>query len=115
MSMELKLSDGDYTAAAGGMLKTVSGTEELLQRVALKLAARRGAFPFMPQFGSRLYELSRAKNAQREAAARQYIVEAIADEPVSPTEITLSEDGDVLVVTVEFEYGGQTLAVKTVV
>ena len=51
--MELMLRDGDYVRASGGGLKTVTGTEELLQRVLFQLSARRGSFPLLPEVGSR--------------------------------------------------------------
>ena len=43
--MELKLVDGNYVADATGGLAAVSGTEELAQRVVMKLTAREGGFP----------------------------------------------------------------------
>ena len=58
--MELKLIDGDYAADASGGLATVSGIEELAQRVLMKLTARRGSFPLMPDYGSRLYTCPRS-------------------------------------------------------
>lgn len=78
--MELKLKNGKYTAVSRGGLERVSGTEELRQRVEMKLTARRGGFALMPEFGSRLYLLSSVKPSHRAAAAEQYIREALSDE-----------------------------------
>lgn len=78
--MELKLSGGSYVPRADGGLETVSGSEEAAQRVLMKLAARRGGFYPLPEYGSRLYTLCRLKPSEREAAAGQLIAEALADE-----------------------------------
>ena len=53
--MELKIKNGDYIPDGLGGFVTVQGTEKLLQRALLKLTARRGVFPFMEDFGSRLW------------------------------------------------------------
>ena len=53
--MELKLENGDYLPDGHGGLQQAG--EELLQRVLNRLSARRGSFPFLPDFGSRLYLL----------------------------------------------------------
>lgn len=58
--MELKLRNGDYVPDGVGGLKRVEGREALLQRVLFKLTARRGAFPFLPELGSRLWQLGKA-------------------------------------------------------
>ena len=73
----------------------MSGSLELAQRVEMKLCARRGGFALMPQFGSRLYMLPGVRASEREAAARQYIAEALADEPLVELEgLTLAYIGD---------------------
>lgn len=77
---ELKLQNGKYAASRYGGFETVCGNEELAQRVEMKLCARRGGFALMPEFGSRLYLLPKVQPSQREAAARQYIAEALAGE-----------------------------------
>ena len=79
--MELKLRNGAYLLSAAGGFQTVSGTEELAQRALMRLAARRGGFPPLPDYGSRLHTLCRLKSAERSAAARQYVVEALSPEP----------------------------------
>ncbi len=55
--MELAMQNGDYVPDGVGGLRRVSGREALLQRVLFKLAARRGAFPFREDLGSRLWQL----------------------------------------------------------
>ena len=66
--MEWKLMDGDYVPDGMGGLTALSGGEEVLARVLYRLTARRGALPFLPNLGSRLYQLGREKPAARQAA-----------------------------------------------
>ena len=66
----LALVNGDY-AAIGNGLAAVSGKEAVLQRVLMKLTARRGQFPFLEDFGSRLWMLGQLRPAERQAAAEQ--------------------------------------------
>lgn len=79
--MERKLSGGDYLPGAQGDFQALDGAQALLQRVLFRLTARRGQFPFLPQMGSRLYQLCRdGKPSARAALARQYTVEALKEE-----------------------------------
>jgi phage baseplate assembly protein W len=97
--LELKLENGRYIAGTRRGLDTVSGNDELCQRVGMKLSARRGAYPLMPNYGSRLYTLSGIKPSQREAAAKQFIAEALEDEEnlvIGEVSITERENGSVL-------------------
>ena len=108
--MELKLKNGDYLPDGYGGMVRLEGEEALLQRVLFRLTARRGALPFLPALGSRLYQLGRERPAARLAAARQYVAEALAQEPVSVTEVTLRDaGGGRLEVAVFLESQGQTL------
>ena len=113
--MELLLKNGDYRPDGKGGFARVMGDEELLQRVLFKLTVRRGSFPLMPELGSRLSELLRHKESQRESLARQYVTEALKDEdnlivehvattPVSGglrVKVFLKKDSRALNVTVE--------------
>ena len=78
--MERKLIGGDYVPDGRGGLETLSREEALLQRVLFRLTARRGQFPFLPNMGSRLYQLGREKPSARQALATQYAAEALRDE-----------------------------------
>ena len=91
-----------------GGFATVSGEDETVQRVLMKLTARRGAFAPLPEFGSGLYTLPRLKRSQRETAARQMVHEALADETdVTVTDVSYAEeDRDTGVVTVALRIGG---------
>ncbi len=78
--MELKLTDGKYIRGEKLGVAQVSEVEELLQRIEMKLKIRRGAFLPLPDYGSRLHLLSTEKPSNRQSAARQYVLEALADE-----------------------------------
>ena len=54
--------------------------EEILQRALSRLTARRGSFPFLPEFGSRLYLLGTVAPSVRALAAERYVTEALAPE-----------------------------------
>lgn len=92
--MELRIKDGDYVPNGSGGFVTVRGTDRLLQRALLKLTARRGAFPFMEDFGSRLWQLGRVEPAGRRAAAVQYAAEALEGEELTVKDVTLEDGGD---------------------
>lgn len=110
--MELELRDGDYVADGVGGLRRVQGREALLQRALFRLTARRGAFPFWESLGSRLWALGRLPAPERQAAARQYVAEALAEEPVTVEEVLLEQgEGGAAAVTVRLRYEGETLPV----
>ena len=96
--MEIALEGGRYTAAKTGGLETVTGTDELAQRLLMKLTARRGGFAPMPSYGSRLYTLAGAvKPKERLTAARQFVAEALEEESgVEVNGIEITEDGGAL-------------------
>lgn len=111
--MELKLKNGDYVPDGMGGLQRVNGQEELLQRVLFCLTARRGMFPFGETLGSRLWQLGRLPPSQRQAAAEQYVAEALAGEKglaVESVELKCREDGTAELHAV-LEYEGEELRV----
>ena len=115
--MAMKLVNGDYVKNVWGGFETVSGVEEILDRVLFKLNCRRGGFAPMPELGSRLYLLGREKIENLNSAARQYILEALTGE----TEIAVSDvtavknfDGSISV-KAEFNYLGENTAVTVTV
>lgn len=110
--MELELRDGDYVADGVGGLRRVEGREALLQRVLFRLTARRGAFPFWENLGSQLWRLGRIPAAERSAAARQYVTEALAEEPVSVESVSLRQSPEGRAeLTAELRYQGEPLPV----
>ena len=114
--MERKLAGGDYVPDGVGGFVGLSGGEEVLARVLFRLTARRGGLPFLPRLGSRLYLLSREPAARRLSAARQYVAEALAEEPVTVTDVTLSpEEQGRVSVRVLLDYQGTELSVSAAV
>ena len=110
--MELKLRNGDYVPDGVGGLKRVEGREALLQRVLFKLTARRGAFPFLPELGSRLWQLGKAPPAQQQAAAVQYAAEALEGEALTVESVELEpQAGGAMALAVRFVWRGEPLSV----
>ncbi|WP_298024012.1 hypothetical protein [uncultured Dysosmobacter sp.] len=109
--MELQLRDGDYIPNGAGGLRRVTGREALLQRMLFRLTARRGSFPFWEDLGSRLWQLGQVPAVQRQSAAKQYVAEALAEEPglrVDSVELTETGDGAAALL-VELFYEGERL------
>ena len=111
--MALLIKDGDYVADERGGLRTVGGAQDLLQRVLFRLQARRGSFPFLPELGSRLWQLGQLPAVQRQSAAEQYVAEALAAEPELTVErVSLTESGGGRAqVTAAMTWRGETLSV----
>ena len=95
--MEARIRNGDYLPDGQGGFLRAEGGEALLQRALLRLTARRGRFPFLPDFGSRLYLLGMVAPTVRELAAERYVTEALAMEDLTVEEVRLDEDGDLSV------------------
>lgn len=103
--MEIKFVDGAYVADECGDFETVSGKEEILQRILFKLTAHRGGFPLLPELGSRLFLLPREKSSDRENAARQFIMEALQEEELVVLEtIKMLQVDDRIELTLWFRY-----------
>ena len=114
--MEPRLKNGDYIPDGLGGVVRCEGAEALLERVLFRLIARRGGLPFLPRLGSRLYLLSREPVTQRLSAARQYVAEALSEEPVSVTNVELASLGeDRAQLTVWLDYQGTELSVSMAV
>ena len=112
--MELKLDNGYYVPANYQGFAQVSELEELAQRLMMKLTAKRGQFFPLPDYGSRLYLLPKILPSQRETAARQYVIEALADEnEVELTDFELFQTGLSALITATFSYKGDTKLVIT--
>ena len=113
--MELKLENGRYVPGEQGALAHVSGTEELRQRILMKLAARRGGFPLLPGYGSRLHLLGRVRPSERQSVAAQYVMEALADESrLELTSLELTDlGGGTARLSLVFEADGEAVRVET--
>ena len=108
----LMLVNGDYVPQGNG-LRSAKGDEAVLQRMLMKLTARRGQFPFMENFGSRLWTLDRLRPAERQAAAEQYVAEALADEVgLKVDSVTLADSGGTAKLTVAATVEGTQLTAE---
>lgn len=110
--MELRLRNGDYVPDGVGGLLRVEGREALLQRALFRLTARRGTFPFLPELGSRLWQLGAIPPAQRQAAAAQYAAEALEDEALAVESVELGPGAEgAMALTVNCAWQGEPLPV----
>ena len=57
--MSLLLKDRDYAVDGNGGVAVARDGDELVGEVLFRLTARRGSFPFLPELGSRMYQLRR--------------------------------------------------------
>lgn len=113
--MERKLSGGDYLPGSQGDVQSLDGAQALLQRVLFRLTARRGQFPFLPEMGSRLYQLCRdGKPSARSALARQYTVQALeSEEDLTVTDVQWTQlEGSRGHLQVYLEWQGEPLSVS---
>lgn len=105
--MELMVRDGDYVSDERGDFRRAEGSGELIQRVLWKLSIPRGSFPLLLDLGSGLHLLGRQKPSRRESMARQYVAQALADEPeLTVTGVELDGDGGL---RVQLEHRGEEL------
>lgn len=110
--MELALRNGDYLSNGAAGLRRVQGKEALLQRVLFRLTAKRGSFPFWETLGSRLWQLGQLPPSARQAAAKQYVVEALEEERgLTVKDVSLTQEGDRAALTAELSYEGEVLSV----
>ena len=111
--MEWKIVEGDYVPDGMGSPTALSGGEEVLARVLYRLTARRGKLPFLPDLGSRLYQLGREKPSARRALAAQYVEEALREETdLAIQSVELAQEGDVGLLTVYLDWQGEALTVR---
>lgn len=111
--MGILWKEKDY-AVKDGRVVCVSGGENVLSRVLFLLTARRGSFPFLPELGSRLHLLSRAKPGQRQSLAELYVTEALAGErDVTVTQVRVRREEERLWVETDLEWQGRRLSVQT--
>ena len=110
--MELKIVNGDYVPDGAGGLTGLTGAEEVLARVLFRLTARRGALPFLPKLGSRLYQVTWERPSRWQGLAERYVREALEEESelnVSAVEVAEGEGGAQLVVRLDWQ--GEALSV----
>ena len=109
--MELRLKEGDYVPDGLGGFQRLEGREALVQRLMFRLQAHRGALPFWETMGSRLWQLGRFPPEQRQAAAVQFVSEALEEEEglVVESVVVREETPGVLSVRAELRYQGEVL------
>lgn len=109
---ELSIQNGDYVTDGAGGLRRAEGAEALLQRVAFRLRAHRGQFPFQETLGSDLWKLGRMSAAVRESAAEQMVAEALANEKdLLVDHVTMQTDAEgVSSLTAALDYKGERLS-----
>ena len=111
--MGILWNEKDY-GVKDGHIVYLSGGEAVLNRVLFLLTARRGSFPFLPELGSRLHLLARAKPGQWESLARLYVTEALAKEKdLAVLDVRVRRDGERLWVETDLEWQGTTWSVQT--
>ena len=110
--MSLLLQDRDYADDGNGGVAVVQDGDELLGEVLFRLTARRDSFPFLPELGSRMHLLRRAKPSARESLALQYAVEALEGlTEVTVTGASVRQENGAFWVSVELLWQGTRLAV----
>lgn len=114
--MENLLRNGDYVPDGFGAFTRTQELQELLQRALFRLQCRRGSFPFLPELGSRLYELGKEKPSVRDALARQYAAQALEgmELRVADASVTATAD-DHAGVRIELDYCGQKTSVEVTI
>lgn len=75
--MDTKIKNGGWVKNSSGLPQTVECSEELLQRVLIRLTVPLGSFVFQPSFGSRLYLVWREDENLRAQRAVQLAQEAL--------------------------------------
>lgn len=111
--MEWKIMDGDYVPNGAGSLTALTGGEEALARALYRLTARRGALPFLPGLGSRLYQLGREKPSARQALAAQYVTEALREEAdLNVRSVELTQTGEDVLLAAHLDWQGEELTVQ---
>ena len=110
--MSLLLKDRDYADDGNGGVAVAQDGAEVLDEVLFRLTARRESFPFLPELGSRMHLLRRAKPSERENLALQYAVEALEDlTEVTVTGASVRQEDGAFWVNVELLWQDTRLAV----
>lgn len=89
-----KLRNGDYVPNTRGGFVRLEDREALLMQALFRLQCRRGAVPYRPELGSRLWKLRTAKPSSRRSLAMAYCAEALRELPLTVTDVVLAEQED---------------------
>lgn len=99
-NMENIIIDRDYVPDGSG-IRQAEGLEALLCRALFCLSCRRGSFPFLPELGSRLWQLKGKPAAQIRALASAYASEAVAPLGLSVQGVAVQEQPDGVLLDVQ--------------
>ena len=108
--MEIELSEGRIARNGLGMPKTLHGGAALLQRACTRIAAARGAFPYLRTLGSRIPGMNTAEGHAAEQALG-FAREALLDLP-GVEAVHARVDGKTVTVQVETTNDGESIAVE---
>ena len=89
--MENIIKNGDYVSNGRGGIEQAEAEQALLCRALFRLCCRRGSFPFLPELGSRLWQLKGSKREQIEPLAMAYAAEAVAPLGLLVKGVTVAE------------------------
>ncbi len=104
--MENKLVCGDYVPDGVGGILRQEQEGEILSRALFCLQCRRGSFAYLPELGSRLWQLRRHKGEDIAPLAAAYGAEAVLPLGLTVTNVQAAWlDGDLL--QLDFALSGQ--------
>lgn len=106
-----KLMNGDYVVQGGGIVR-LHGVQAMFANAIFCLQCRRGSFPFLPNLGSRLWQLGQERSADQTACARQYCIEALQGTGVAVQNVHVSQQGQALLVEAELVLGENSISVE---
>lgn len=105
-----QLRKGDYVPNTRGGFVRLEDMDALLMRALYRLQCRRGALPYRPELGSRLWELRNAKPSARRGLALAYCAEALRELPLTVTDVQLTEQGGgAIALRVQLKYQQKTV------
>jgi len=106
-----KLINGDYVPQGSGIARA-RGIQGAFANAVFCLQCRRGSFPFLPNLGSRLWQLGRVRQGDWEVCARQYCAEALQGTGVEVQNVKVYPQGQALCVEAALRLGETTLNVE---
>ena len=107
--MEAILQNRDYVAQRDGGILCAEGNQALLCQALFRLCCRRGSFPFLPELGSRLWQLRSCTREKLIPLATAYASEALEPMGLRVQGVRLlSQDGERLRLDVQLSLSDQT-------
>ncbi len=103
-----KLINGDYVLQGTSIVR-LEGVQAIFADAVFRLQVRRGSFPFLPELGSRLWQLGRERPADWASCARQACLEALQGTGVSLESIRVCQEGQALLVELTLTLGTHSM------